>query len=140
MLLIYFFLSLSLDPPSKSTSSRNHCDRNYPSRQRENNILLPESLFFFEKKKKKPRTLKSHFAGGTSREFFERWGETFPAWKNWRRGGVGSTSLVESYPRRKLIPGGRKYRLRFRFLVPLFSRASRKTPVQKTMDVVSKFL
>lgn len=52
----------------------------------------------------------------------------------------GSTSLVESYPRRKLIPSGRKYRLRFRFLVPLFSRASRKTAVQKTMDVVPKFL
>lgn len=96
-------------------------------------------------KKKLPRTLKSHFAAGTPREFFERRDRSGA--KLFHRGKIGdeevggSARKVRLSPRRKLIPSGRKYRLRFRLpRTFVFARLEENSPARKAMDVAPKFL
>lgn len=95
-------------------------------------------------KKKLPRTLKSHFAAGTPREFFERGDRSgaklFPGKIGDEEVG-GSAQKVRLSPRRKLIPSGRKYRLRFRLpRTFVFARLEENSPARKAMDVAPKFL
>lgn len=118
------------------TTLRNHSGRNYPSRrEREQYLVTGEGVFFFERSHEPQKAISrpEHPArepsdGGRR----SRWNFS----TLWRRSStrcvyVRNVSTKVSHGR-KLIPHGRKYRLRFRCprpLVPLFSRVSKKTRV-----------